>query len=128
MKAVVVYESLWGNTEAVARAIAEGIGPSATVLSTAEATPEVVAGAELIVAGAPLQAFSLPSDKVRAGIKKDQQPAPGPLCANASLVARAPAGRPWSIGRLRDTAALVARQRDQDDRSGAQEGRLRARP
>jgi flavodoxin len=26
MKAVVVYESLWGNTAAVARAIAEGMG------------------------------------------------------------------------------------------------------
>ena len=26
MKAVVVYESLWGNTAAIARAIAEGIG------------------------------------------------------------------------------------------------------
>ena len=27
MKAIVVYESYWGNTAAVARAIAEGIGP-----------------------------------------------------------------------------------------------------
>jgi flavodoxin len=29
MKAIVVYESLWGNTAAIARAIAEGIGPEA---------------------------------------------------------------------------------------------------
>jgi len=29
MKAVVVYESHWGNTEAVARAIAAGIGQGA---------------------------------------------------------------------------------------------------
>jgi len=29
MKAVVVYESLWGNTAAVAQAIAEGIGGEA---------------------------------------------------------------------------------------------------
>ena len=28
MKSVVVYESLWGNTAAIARAIAEGRGPS----------------------------------------------------------------------------------------------------
>jgi hypothetical protein len=76
MRAVVVYESLWGNTEAVARAIAEGIGPEAQALSTAEATPELVAGAELIVAGAPLQAFSLPGDRTRAGIKPDTDPAP----------------------------------------------------
>ena len=35
---VVVYESLWGNTAAVADAIAEGLGPEAKVLSTAQAT------------------------------------------------------------------------------------------
>lgn len=76
MKAVVVYESLWGNTEAVARAIAEGIGPEAKALSTAEATPDKVADAGLIVAGAPLQGFSLPGDRMRAGIRPDTDPAP----------------------------------------------------
>jgi len=29
MKAIVVYESYWGNTAAVARTIAEGLGPEA---------------------------------------------------------------------------------------------------
>ena len=70
MKAVVVYESHWGNTAAVARAIAEGLGPDARALSTAEATPAVVAGADLIVAGAPLFAFRLPTDDVRETIRK----------------------------------------------------------
>ena len=37
MKAIVIYESHWGNTAAIARAIAEGIGPEARALSTAEA-------------------------------------------------------------------------------------------
>ena len=37
MKAIVVYESLWGNTAAIARAIAEGIGPEARALSTSPA-------------------------------------------------------------------------------------------
>ena len=45
MNAIVVYESLWGNTAAVARAIAEGMGPDARALYTAEAGPEAVAGA-----------------------------------------------------------------------------------
>jgi hypothetical protein len=76
MKAVVVYESLWGNTGAVARAIAEGLGPDARALPTADATPELIAEAELIVAGAPLQAFSLPGDRTRAGIKPDTNPPP----------------------------------------------------
>lgn len=68
MKVIVVYESLWGNTAAVARAIAEGIGPDAQALSTAEATVDIVAGADLVVAGAPIQGFRLPNDAMRAGI------------------------------------------------------------
>lgn len=76
MKAVVVYESLWGNTAAVARAIAEGLGPEAVALSTREATPSHVAGVDLLVAGAPIQGFGLPSARMRAGIKPDQDPAP----------------------------------------------------
>jgi len=47
MKVVVVYGSLWGNTAAIARAIAEGIGPEAQVLSTAEATGAPMADADL---------------------------------------------------------------------------------
>lgn len=65
MKAVVVYESLWGNTAATARAIARSLGPEARALSTAEATAEALAGADLIVAGAPVHSMSLPNDKSR---------------------------------------------------------------
>jgi hypothetical protein len=65
IKAVVVYESLWGNTAAIARAIAEGLGPEARALSTAEASGEVIADADLIVAGAPVHTLSLPTDKSR---------------------------------------------------------------
>ena len=68
MKAVVVYESLWGNTAAVARAIAEGIGPDASALTTDAATPDVVEGADLIVAGAPVLGFSLASEKMRQSV------------------------------------------------------------
>ena len=68
MKAIVVYESLWGNTAAIARAIGEGIGPAAQVLSTAEATGEAIAGADLIVAGAPVLGFRLPTDAMRRQI------------------------------------------------------------
>ena len=78
MKAVVVYESLWGNTAAVARAIAEGIGGGAQALSTAEATAEVVAGADLLVAGSPVIGFRLPSDQIRESIRANPGPAPAP--------------------------------------------------
>jgi flavorubredoxin len=63
MKAVVVYESHWGNTAAVAQAIADGLGPQARALPTDEATAAAVADADLIVAGSPVMAFNLPTEK-----------------------------------------------------------------
>ena len=78
MKAIVVYESLWGNTAAVARAIAEGLGPDARALSTAEATADALAGAELVVAGSPLFAFQLPTEAIREPIRKKAATFPAP--------------------------------------------------
>ncbi|HET7180800.1 MAG TPA: hypothetical protein VFI15_01050 [Candidatus Limnocylindrales bacterium] len=77
MRAIVVYESHWGNTAAVARAIAEGIGPDARALNTDEATSSIVAEADLVVAGAPIMAFGLPSDGMLASAGKDPK-APRP--------------------------------------------------
>ena len=68
INAIVVYESHWGNTAAIARAIAEGIGPEARALSTAEASGEAVADVDLIVAGSPLLGFSLPTEGMLKGI------------------------------------------------------------
>jgi hypothetical protein len=65
MKAIVVYESIWGSTADVARAIADGLGEGAVSLSTAEAKPEALADADLIVAGAPVIAFSLTTEATR---------------------------------------------------------------
>ena len=78
MNAVVVYESLWGNTAAVARAIAEGIGPQARALSTAEATIQTIAEADLVVCGAPLLGFNLPTEDMRKGIATTPGNPPSP--------------------------------------------------
>ena len=79
MKAIVVYESYWGNTASVAQAIAEGIGADARALSTAEATGEALVGVGLIVAGSPIIAFSLPSEKTRNDmLAKPDKKAPSP--------------------------------------------------
>lgn len=69
MKAVIVYQSLWGNTEAVAEAIAQGIGTGAQALSTAQATEEVVTAADLVVVGSPVFGFSVPSDRMVESIR-----------------------------------------------------------
>jgi hypothetical protein len=98
MQAIVVYESHWGNTAAVARAIAEGIGPDARVLATDEATPALVAEADLIVAGAPVIAFALPREGVEKQLAADTKgPSPADLAHPLlrTWLGTVPAGRGW---------------------------------
>src|SRR3990172_9848595 len=78
MKAVVVYESLWGNTAAIARAIADGIGVGARAPSTAEASTAEIADADLLVAGSPVLAFALPTDRMRESVRTSHDKAPTP--------------------------------------------------
>jgi hypothetical protein len=78
MKAIVVYESHWGNTADVARAIAAGLGPDTPVLTTDEAVGPIVDDADLIVAGAPVMAFGLPSDRTLGSMAKSAGNAPRP--------------------------------------------------
>jgi hypothetical protein len=68
MHAIVVYESVWGNTAAVARAIAEGFGPDARAYPTDEVPDNDLATADLIVAGSPVFGFSLPTEAIRQNI------------------------------------------------------------
>ena len=76
MKAVVVYESFWGNTAAIAREIAAGIGPDTLVLHTDEAPPAIVRDADLIVAGAPVVGFNLATERMLASVAQDDSPTP----------------------------------------------------
>ena len=78
MKAVVVYESLWGNTAAIARAIAEGLGSGVEALSTAQASGEAIEDADLIVAGAPVLGFTLPTDSMLSNLASNPGKAPTP--------------------------------------------------
>ncbi len=82
MKAAVVFESVFGNTAQIARAIAAGLGEGARALSTAEADREALDGVDLLVAGAPVFAFHLSSDRVRDGLA--DSPEPGAPAANLS--------------------------------------------
>ena len=55
MRALVVYESMYGNTHAIATSIAAGLSATheVTVVPVNRATAELVATADLIVAGGP---------------------------------------------------------------------------
>ena len=102
MKAIVVYESHWGNTAAVARAIAEGIGPKAVAMSTAEASADQIAGAGLIVAGSPLLGFSLPTESMVKSLGANQAKDPTPPDLSH------PAMRTWLEGLARGSGRAAA--------------------
>lgn len=93
MNALVVYESHWGNTAAVARAIAAGIGPETRVLTTDEASTEALTDVDLLVAGAPVIAFRLGTDRMLESLANQSAKAPSP--ADVSH----PSMRSW-LGRL----------------------------
>ena len=58
MKAYVVYESMFGNTEQLARAVAHAMG-DVPVLEVGETTAADLAQADLVVLGGPTHAFSM---------------------------------------------------------------------
>ena len=59
-RALVVYESLWGNSEQVAREVAAGVGEvmPVDVVEVSDA-PSDLSGTDLVVAGGPTHAFSM---------------------------------------------------------------------
>jgi menaquinone-dependent protoporphyrinogen IX oxidase len=63
MRALVVYESMYGNTREIASNIADGfrVGYEVTLVPVARATAELVAGADLLVVGAPTHRHGLSS-------------------------------------------------------------------
>jgi len=55
MKALIVYDSVYGNTEKIARAVAEAITPAyeVKVLGVGEANPSELASTDLLIVGSP---------------------------------------------------------------------------
>ena len=70
MKALVVYDSIHGNTEKIARAIAEALatGAEVDVLRVGEAKPAQLVGLDLLVAGSPTHG-SMASPAMKSWLK-----------------------------------------------------------
>jgi flavodoxin len=60
MQAMVVYDSMYGNTGKIAEAIGKALGPEAEVgiVRVGEVKPEQLAGLTLLIVGSPTQRFS----------------------------------------------------------------------
>jgi flavodoxin-like protein len=80
MRALVVYESMYGNTRAIAEAIADGLAISAVATAARVGTvePDQLRGLDLLVLGAPTHTWSLSRPKTRdAAAQAAARPASG---------------------------------------------------
>jgi hypothetical protein len=87
-RALVVHESMFGNTARIARAIARGLtaeGVAVTTVGVGTSNPAEVLDHDLVVLGAPTHAFSLSRPSTRAEAHKQ----------GAVAVADAPGMREW---------------------------------
>lgn len=75
MKALIVYESQFGNTEQVARAIGEGVatGGEVEVVAVDVAPATLPADLDLLLVGGPTHVFSMSRAQTRADVAKDDR-------------------------------------------------------
>lgn len=89
MHALVVYESMFGNTEALARAVAAGLAETVPVevVEVGDASTFVDRHVGLLVAGAPTHAFGLSRPRTRSDAADR---------TGAALVSTGPGLREWA--------------------------------
>ena len=80
MRAVVVYESMYGNTHRIAEAIGAGLETAfdVRVVSVTQAMPEVIADADLVVVGGPTHVHGMSRASTRkAAVQAADKPVGG---------------------------------------------------
>jgi flavodoxin len=94
MRAVITFESIYGNTRAVAEAVADGLRPlgEASVVSHHEAGPAAISDADLLVVGAPTHMHGLPTSLSRKMAAQASEEESGPLDPGATA---GPGIRSW---------------------------------
>jgi len=107
MRAVIVYESMYGNTHQVAEAIGAGLGAAfdVSVVPVAEVGPAALAGADLVVVGGPTHMHGMSRTATRkAAVQAADKPV-SPLTVEPGALG--PGLRDWfgSLGRYSTRAA-----------------------
>lgn len=90
MKSLIIYESMYGNTHAVAEAVAEGLRTAgeARVVSTADAGKADLADVDLLVVGGPTHVHNLPWLATRRSAAKAAESSHGRLRMEAGAEGR----------------------------------------
>lgn len=68
MKTLILYDSVFGNTQKVAEAMGAALGPSARVVKISNATSDLLTTADFIVVGSPTRGFK-PTEAVVTFLK-----------------------------------------------------------
>ena len=102
MDVVIVYESLFGNTHAIAEAIGEGVRHAdqharVRLVRAGEATPDDVRDADLVIVGGPTHIRGMTSGRSRrSGLEGEEKKAEGKgLHLDAEPGAEGPGLRDW---------------------------------
>lgn len=107
MRAVVVYESMFGNTHAIAEAVAKGLatGNEVKIVPVGEALRLPLEGVDLVVVGGPTHARGMSRRGTRRGAPGMAEKSGGALVMDPG--ANGPGVREWlaSLGRERARAA-----------------------
>jgi flavodoxin-like protein len=107
MRAVIIYESMYGNTHLVAEAIARGLEPGndVAVVPVAGAAHELLDEADLVVVGGPTHMHGMSKAATRKTAAEQAHKRPGQLSLDAD--AEGPGLRDWfgSLGRMSAMAA-----------------------
>jgi hypothetical protein len=108
MSAIVIYESVFGNTGRIAEAVAEGLrdaGDEVALLPVADAKPDAIAGADLVVLGGPTHVHGMSSARTRQGAVEDARKHP----ERAEPDVTGPALRDWlaELGQVPGTASAA---------------------
>ena len=101
MRAVIVYESMFGNTRTIAEAVAEGLSLQGADVRTAEvgAAPRPLPPqVDLLVVGAPTHTFTLSREETRTAAKEHGE----------DLVSTGPLMREWLAELPTDLSCQVA--------------------
>jgi hypothetical protein len=101
LTAVVVYESMYGNTKAIATAVAEGLSQhgDVTTYEVSAAPMSFSAEVDLVVVGGPTHAFGLSRDRTRRDAARR---------AERPLVSSSTGLREWLASLRRDSIAAAA--------------------
>ena len=95
MRAVIVYESMYGNTHLVADAVADGLASvyQVDVVPVVRADPQVIDGADLVVVGGPTHAHGMTRASTRQAAIADAHTPDSPLSVDPD--AEGPGLREW---------------------------------